>query len=627
MAESKVAFAPHDLTQRCVELWRSGRQIWALEGSELARYQSAIKDATIEIDAIRTRLAKGGGYIAAKPVTMIAHDRWAGFHTGLPEMVQCRDGKSGTLANAIKMAMYTKEEIDKEFPGFLDATNPNRLPFNPADDLIFVFKSCHEEIVGQQLTQTFIRDIIHSNACSPLYVQEKAEAAGIGKEEDGTFKGYTRGTRMLVFITPIGEFINTVPELKAEIVPLPDFAALESCAFDVLQPLFDLNKNSKGKRGAHLPTKTDWELLINSGKGMTCGDFEEAVSLAWTRLRDLIEREPLQDGDSRHIPFTTPDVHFFLNIIEKEKAKAVSKIPGVQYIPKEQIVNTTMPGYEAVANWVHTRMKASANKTRKKGINPIRGITLGGAPGLGKSEFSKYLAYLMGKMCIIWNTGESKGSLVGDTEKNTRLVMQYARATESLVLCDDIDKGSIAKSRDYTGDGGTSGNQIQMLLTDMCDATSNVVWVFTFNRVPDLPELMRLGRVDKRYMVVRPNVATRLGILKFHINRLGLKVDDEQGLNALAEATQDWTGAELFHGPIKEEFIQATADDTDVLNVARMMEFTRGFTPMLQQRTFQEDLKAMEEGCAQFTQIGNDNVEPTTVSKPTSAKARRGASA
>ncbi|MEI8195571.1 MAG: ATP-binding protein [Phycisphaerae bacterium] len=614
---SEITFAPHDLSARIVELWRSGRQVLVLEGSEVPRYQLAIKNGAEAITKRLTEAAEADGR-EARPVKMVAHDRWCGFHIGLPDMVPCRDKKSNALANALQMAIFTREEITRVFgSSFIDerdeAGNPNplKLPFDPADDLVFVFKSMDAEIGEQQLTQTLLRNIAHVNACSPAYVEDKAQQAGVVYDDDKKcYPGFTRGTRMLIFITPVGDFPKTIPELRPEIVPLPDYETLDECAKSVLEPLFEDYEASKGKKGAKRPTVQEWELIVNSGFGLTNQDFEEAISLAWTRLKSLT------------------DIPAFLDIIEKEMVKALAKIPGLVHIPKEQIVNANLPGYEAVEAWVKQRMSITREQAKSHNITPMRGVSLGGIPGTGKTEFSKYLAKLTSRTGLLWNSGESKGNHVGDTEKTTRLVIQVARARRAMVLLDDIDKGSVAKSKNYDGDGGTGGNQVQMLLQEMSDPNSDVLWVFTFNRLPDLPELLRPGRMDKRFYVERPNAKTRLAILKTHIARAGTKVDSESQLELLSsdDLTRDWTGAELAHVLIKEEVVRSLAEGSDTLQVGRMCSDATGFTPLVRQKAFADDVADMEAGCVQFTKIGNTQepaVATVTATKPTTTKSRR----
>ena len=270
-----------------------------------------------------------------------------------------------------------------------------------------------------------------------------------------------------------------------------------------------------------------------------------------------------------------------------------------------------------------TRCWINPEKAKAHGITPLRGIALGGPPGCGKTEVAKYVARRLGRICLIWNLGESKGGIVGASEQNCRQVIQAARAMRALVLCDDVDKGALGgAAKNYGGDGGTTGNMVQMLLTEMSDPHSEAIYIFTFNRVPDLPELLRPGRVDERFYVERPNGRTRLAILKDHIARVGLTVDKESELHSLAyDLCHDWTGAELAHVLVKDEAIRVLAEDGQTIQVDRMCQRARTFTPMVKQRTFADDIQSMEEACSQFKRIGN---LPETQAKPTTpGRARR----
>jgi len=121
------------------------------------------------------------------------------------------------------------------------------------------------------------------------------------------------------------------------------------------------------------------------------------------------------------------------------------------------------------------------------GIMPVRGFALAGSQGTGKTEICKYAHASSSASCSFGLWEKARASFVGDSERTTRQVIQIARATHAFVMLDDIDKGGVAKGKDYTGDGGTSGNQIQMILTEASDPFSPIIWAFTFNRLPDLP--------------------------------------------------------------------------------------------------------------------------------------------
>jgi len=579
---SAFVVGPANIRERTMELWKSGRQVWWLVTEELFRVSSAIKQAASALSEHR-----------GKKLGVILHDRWAGFHQGLPPVTPCRD-KSNTLGLALQMALMSKEEL--EGAGL-------KPPFNPEDDLIFVFKSVDEEIRSQPLVLTLLKNVMLSNACSTQYVKDRGAS-------DGT--EYHRGSRMIVLASTTIAMPEAIPELRPEIVPLPTYQALKNIALDCLEAEWEAYKASDGKDGIQPLEDTTFDKVILALHGMTAADAEEVLALAMVRHEAKKHRE-IRDLDA------------FLDTIESEKAQVLSKLPGLTYIRKNNIIGEPLPGYETLTAFLDDRLGLSQASATEHGLTPLRGIALGGAPGGGKTEIAKYIARRLGRICLIWDVGASKGSLVGQSEENCRRVIQIARAMRAFVLCDDVDKGGLSKAKDYSGDGGTSGNMVQMLLTEMSDPTSEAIYAFTFNRVPDLPELLRPGRVDERFYVERPNATTRLAILKNHIQRVKLAVDDEAALEKLAsELTTNWTGAELAHVLVRAEAIRALAADTKIMSVARMVERARNFVPMCKQRAFADDIARMEEACSQFQKIGNrPEVVAETAAAPKPTRSRR----
>jgi SpoVK/Ycf46/Vps4 family AAA+-type ATPase len=416
---------------------------------------------------------------------------------------------------------------------------------------------------------------------------------------------------MIVLITSSPTMPETLSDLKPEIMPLPDTTALCDVAKDVLRPQNDRYEKHEGKRGIKMPEGAAMDRIIVALCGLTTQDAEEAMALA-------VVKHPRM-----------PDLDAFIQTLEDSKAKTISNKPGLRYIPKSDIVGHCPPGYEALKSFIQQRQRISLAKARKNGITPIRGIALGGIPGVAKTEVAKYIARELGAIAILADFGGMKGSLVGESEKNMRVALQIGRAMHAVMIWDDVDKGSIGSAGgSYSGDGGTTGNMMSAILTDMSDPTSDIVNVFTFNRAQNVPgELMRPGRIDKRYRVVAPNGPNRLMILKDHIDRFEFKIDDEKLLEELAmKHTQDWTGAELAHVLVKEEAINAVADASYTVNVARMIAMTKDFTPMARQKVFAEDIKAMDEACSQFTKIGNvpdSEVAATPFRSTSGSRARR----
>ena len=49
-----------------------------------------------------------------------------------------------------------------------------------------------------------------------------------------------------------------------------------------------------------------------------------------------------------------------IDTIEKEKARIIAKIPGLQYIPKDQVISRVLPGYESFTDWLLARCQPAA---------------------------------------------------------------------------------------------------------------------------------------------------------------------------------------------------------------------------------------------------------------------------
>ena len=243
------------MSDRIQELWRSGRQVAWFVTDENARVVRSIKAGIENLNQGREN-----------PVTVITHDRWGGFRVGLPGVPLAKD-KTNNLAVATQLAIMTREEIKEHF-------SEVDLCFNPEGDALVVFESVDEEIRGQPLTLTLIRRIIQSNMASPMYVKDKG---GEG----------TRGRRMLVFLSATAEMPASIPELKPEIVPLPDYAALKGIVVDILEPLFEAHQATDGRQGIGKLADDELDRIINALHGMTAQDAEEILALALVRHKGV----------------------------------------------------------------------------------------------------------------------------------------------------------------------------------------------------------------------------------------------------------------------------------------------------------------------------------------------------
>jgi ATP-dependent 26S proteasome regulatory subunit len=207
---------------------------------------------------------------------------------------------------------------------------------------------------------------------------------------------------------------------------------------------------------------------------------------------------------------------------------------------------------------------------RRKIITPLktgnvklcsRGVLLTGPPGVGKSVASWALAKEAGLNYLEVDLGKCFGSLVGESEKNIRkLIEGIEAAAPCIVFIDEIDS-VLSSGRTSSGDSGTSGRIFNSFMTWMSNPSraGKVVVIAATNR-PDLLDsaLIRSGRFDIKIPFLpagKDDAKGRKEILSAlkKKNKLsydkGLEpteVDPNNGFGRLLLDTKRyWTGAEI----------------------------------------------------------------------------------
>jgi len=181
---------------------------------------------------------------------------------------------------------------------------------------------------------------------------------------------------------------------------------------------------------------------------------------------------------------------------------------------------------------------------RTGGSDPLRrprGVALVSPPGCGKTAFCKALGRETGRPTLVLDVGTLMGSLVGQSESQTRQALRIIDAMQPAVLMiDEIDKALSGVAGGGQGDSGVSSRMFGNLLTWLSDHTSDVFVVTTANSIDRLPpEFFRSERFDGVFMLDLPAATERRSIWRMYIERFGLDTDQK------LPADTDWTGAEV----------------------------------------------------------------------------------
>lgn len=201
------------------------------------------------------------------------------------------------------------------------------------------------------------------------------------------------------------------------------------------------------------------------------------------------------------------------------------------------------------------------------GISPPQGVLLHGPPGTGKTLLARAVAAEADANFVSLSGPAVIGS--GSTSAAEKLQKIFERAQEdtpSILFIDEID--AFARDRDDLMGQGTREAITQLLtLMDGLEDRGDIVVIAATNRPDDLDgALRRGGRFTREIEVGIPNTDDRLEILKIHTFNTSL--DDDVDLQALAEATHGYVGADL-------ESLVKEAGMASVRRVAPHIDFER----------------------------------------------------
>ena len=237
------------------------------------------------------------------------------------------------------------------------------------------------------------------------------------------------------------------------------------------------------------------------------------------------------------------------------------------------------------------------SEARDKKVDLPRGILLVGLPGCGKSLAAKAAAGVMQLPLLRLDVGGLMGRYLGESERNLRIALAAAEAAAPCVLwVDELEKALGGMSGDEGG--GTGKRMLGQLLTWMQEQQSGVYLFATANAVKKLPpELLRRGRFDELFRVDLPNLDERKEILRIHLRKRDVSLDEEDLDRAASEITEDYTGSDI-ESLVKEAKLHAFIwEGVKQFDLELLKDVARDFTPLCKQfqgriQTMQEELRA-----------------------------------
>jgi hypothetical protein len=282
--------------------------------------------------------------------------------------------------------------------------------------------------------------------------------------------------------------------------------------------------------------------------------------------------------------------------LRKEKATRVSERLGGALTFVDTGDLPTVGGMSTLRGWLSQRRNAFGSERAKEfGLPEPKGVILVGPPGTGKSLTPKSIGQEWGLPLLRLDAGKLFGSLVGQSEAQTRLAIEAAEACAPCILwIDEMEKGF---GNNGGLDGGTSARVFGTFLTWLQEKVKPVFVVATCNDVAGLPpELLRKGRFDEIFYVDLPSLSERNEIAKIHLER---RKRSKVNSNLIATATEGFSGSEIEQAIIEGMFA-AFSKERDV-TASDILQAIKRTVPL--SKTMAEKLKVLRswaDGRAQF---------------------------
>lgn len=302
-------------------------------------------------------------------------------------------------------------------------------------------------------------------------------------------------------------------ELKREVIttslPLPTRAEL----LNVLQKI-------AGAFGTRAPTNP--EPYVEAALGLTINEAENAYATSLAKNR-----------------------RFDVMLINHVKEKTICSGGILDCKTSKETLNS-IGGLKNFTNWAQKRFLAFSPEAKEYGIPAPKGTLLIGVPGSGKSLSAKALANLWQKPLLKLDIGKLFGSLVGETESNTRKALEIAEAMAPCILwIDEIEKGLAGLESSGKTDSGVTSRAFGTILTWLQEKEAPVFVIATANNVSKLPpEFLRKGRFDEIFFVDIPSKEERKEIFEIQLRKYK-RNPEKFDCERFAGLSENFTGAEI----------------------------------------------------------------------------------
>lgn len=197
-------------------------------------------------------------------------------------------------------------------------------------------------------------------------------------------------------------------------------------------------------------------------------------------------------------------VEKYKNLLQLRGMNLISLPPDVQkFATMEDLTNTYLENryyltqderklFELIKN-----MNDVSLQLMEKQIPYLNATLLYGESGVGKTAFSRYVAYKLGMPYLYVNFSRMLDSYLGGTAKNLTNLFSFIRQQQCVVMLDEID--SLAIKREYGGGGASAevSRSTTCLLQLLDSVTNDHVIIAATNLIDDVDTAVKRRFTEK----------------------------------------------------------------------------------------------------------------------------------
>lgn len=187
-----------------------------------------------------------------------------------------------------------------------------------------------------------------------------------------------------------------------------------------------------------------------------------------------------------------------------------------------------------------------AERFKKLGIKPPKGVLMYGSPGTGKTLLARACAAQTNSTFLKLAGPQLVQMYIGDGAKLVRDAFALAKEkAPTIIFIDELDAvGTKRFDSDTTGDREVQRTMLELLnQLDGFSSDDRIKVIAATNRIDILdPALLRSGRIDRKIEFPLPNEEARARIMQIHSRKMN--VSSDVNFEELSRNCEDFNGAQ-----------------------------------------------------------------------------------